>query len=129
MGIGQNFEQLIAKLMATIAHMKRLLRKGGSLSDGELEALSDGISVVETYVTLWKAQYGIESRLSKDGAGPWIVTAADRRAAIGSLRRNSAAALLGHLGGLKGGTARARKLSPERRSAIARRAARARWRG
>lgn len=34
----------------------------------------------------------------------------------------------GRVGGLKGGKARAEKLSPERRSEIARKAARARWR-
>jgi hypothetical protein len=37
-------------------------------------------------------------------------------------------ALYGREGGLKGGRARASKLSPERRSEIARNAARARWR-
>jgi hypothetical protein len=35
---------------------------------------------------------------------------------------------LGHAGGLKGGRARAEKLTPEKRSEIARKAARARWR-
>jgi hypothetical protein len=40
---------------------------------------------------------------------------------------NAHAAALGRLGGLKGGPARARTLSPERRRAIARRAARKRW--
>jgi hypothetical protein len=39
----------------------------------------------------------------------------------------SAAEINGRNGGLKGGTARANKLSPEQRSEIARRAARARW--
>lgn len=39
----------------------------------------------------------------------------------------SPAAKLGRKGGLKGGRARAEKLSAERRSEIARRAARARW--
>lgn len=34
---------------------------------------------------------------------------------------------LGHLGGVKGGAARAKKLSPERRSEIAKKAAQARW--
>jgi hypothetical protein len=34
---------------------------------------------------------------------------------------------LGRLGGLKGGAARAKKLSPERRIEIAKRAAQARW--
>lgn len=39
----------------------------------------------------------------------------------------AAAALLGRKGGLKGGKARAAKLSPEERAAIARKAAAARW--
>jgi hypothetical protein len=41
--------------------------------------------------------------------------------------RSKAAAALGRLGGLKGGKARAAKLSPERRSEIAKEAARTRW--
>jgi hypothetical protein len=41
--------------------------------------------------------------------------------------RNPHAAALGRLGGLKGGPARAAALSPRRRRAIARHAARARW--
>lgn len=41
--------------------------------------------------------------------------------------KNPAAVALGKLGGLKGGKARAKKLSPERRKEIARLAASARW--
>jgi hypothetical protein len=41
--------------------------------------------------------------------------------------KNPAAVALGTLGGKKGGPARAKKLSPERRQEIARNAARARW--
>ena len=41
--------------------------------------------------------------------------------------KNPAAVILGRLGGLKGGKARATKLSAEQRSAIAKKAARARW--
>jgi hypothetical protein len=41
--------------------------------------------------------------------------------------KNPAAVELGRLGGLKGGPARAEKLSPERRKEIARKAAKARW--
>lgn len=41
--------------------------------------------------------------------------------------KNPAAVALGRLGGKKGGTARAKKLTPEQRSDIAARAARARW--
>jgi hypothetical protein len=41
--------------------------------------------------------------------------------------KNPAAVALGRLGGLKGGPARAKKLSTKRRKEIARRAAKARW--
>lgn len=41
--------------------------------------------------------------------------------------KNPAAVELGRLGGLKGGRARAEKLTPEQRSEIARKAAIARW--
>jgi hypothetical protein len=44
-----------------------------------------------------------------------------------SEEKNPAAVELGRLGGLKGGKARAEKLTPERRKEIARKAARARW--
>jgi hypothetical protein len=42
--------------------------------------------------------------------------------------KNPAAVALGRLGGQKGGKARAAALSPAKRKAIAKRAARARWR-
>jgi len=41
--------------------------------------------------------------------------------------KNAAAVALGRLGGLKGGKARARKLTAEQRRASARKAAQARW--
>jgi hypothetical protein len=41
--------------------------------------------------------------------------------------KNPAAVALGRMGGLKGGKARAKKLSASRRSAIAKKAATARW--
>lgn len=41
--------------------------------------------------------------------------------------KNQAAVELGRLGGLKGGKARAAKLSPDERSAIAKKAAQKRW--
>jgi hypothetical protein len=41
--------------------------------------------------------------------------------------KNPAAVALGRLGGLKGGKARAKKLSAEKRKDIARKAAEARW--
>lgn len=42
-------------------------------------------------------------------------------------KKNPAAVALGRLGGLKGGPARARKMTPEERSDAARKAALARW--
>ena len=41
--------------------------------------------------------------------------------------KNPAAVALGRLGGLKGGKARAAKLTPEQRKAIAKKAAKSRW--
>ncbi|MGA2568203.1 MAG: hypothetical protein ABSF41_15415 [Pseudolabrys sp.] len=41
--------------------------------------------------------------------------------------KNPAAVALGRLGGLKGGKARAKALSPEKRAEIARNAAKSRW--
>lgn len=41
--------------------------------------------------------------------------------------KNPAAVALGRLGGIKGGRARAEKLTPEQRSEIAQRAAKRRW--
>jgi hypothetical protein len=42
-------------------------------------------------------------------------------------KKNPAAVALGRLGGLKGGVARAKMLTPEQRSEIARKAVLARW--
>jgi hypothetical protein len=44
-----------------------------------------------------------------------------------ALKKNAAAVALGRKGGLKGGRARAAKLTPEQRSASARQAVMARW--
>jgi hypothetical protein len=41
--------------------------------------------------------------------------------------KKPSAVATGRIGGLKGGTARAKRLSPARRTAIARKAAKARW--
>jgi hypothetical protein len=43
-------------------------------------------------------------------------------------KKDAAAVALGRKGGLKGGKARAAKLSPEQRQEVARRAAKQRWR-
>ncbi len=49
------------------------------------------------------------------------------RKVLGRVRKNPAAVALGRLGGKKGGPARARKLSAERRREIAVKAAHMRW--
>jgi hypothetical protein len=46
---------------------------------------------------------------------------------INEIVKNPAAVTLGRLGGLKGGKARASKLSPRKRKEIAKKAAKARW--
>jgi hypothetical protein len=48
-------------------------------------------------------------------------------AAYGAQGKNFAAVALGRIGGLKGGKARAARLSKSKRSEIAKKAARARW--
>jgi hypothetical protein len=56
------------------------------------------------------------------------VTAPAERAEIApTVEKNPAAVALGRLGGLKGGKARAAKLTKKQRSEIAKKAARARW--
>jgi len=49
------------------------------------------------------------------------------KAATGEPEKNPAAVALGRLGGLKGGKARAKALTPTKRARIARKAAAARW--
>jgi len=51
----------------------------------------------------------------------------DAEAAVEKPAKNPAAVALGRLGGLKGGKARAEKLSAARRKAIAKKAAQKRW--
>jgi hypothetical protein len=46
---------------------------------------------------------------------------------VGNDGKNPAAVALGRLGGLKGGKARAKKLTAKRRADIARKAAKSRW--
>lgn len=53
--------------------------------------------------------------------------AADQQPKDQGAQKNQAAVTLGRLGGLKGGPARARKLSAKKKSEIAKKAAEARW--
>jgi hypothetical protein len=56
-----------------------------------------------------------------------IVQKATDNSAENLPEKNPAAVALGHLGGLKGGPARATKLSAKKRKSIAQKAAKARW--
>ena len=60
-------------------------------------------------------------------AAAWIVAATTGQPTPPLTGKNPAAVALGHLGGLKGGKARASRLTAQRRKQIARQAARARW--
>lgn len=71
---------------------------------------------------------GRRSSVNIDDRGRCLDRAACAKREVETRSGKSAAAVaLGRMGGLVGGHARAKKLSPERRSAIARQAARARW--
>jgi len=56
-----------------------------------------------------------------------MVIATEGEPAEDPSEKNPHAVALGHLGGQKGGKARAEKLTPEKRSEISRKAAQARW--
>lgn len=69
-----------------------------------------------------------KSRDASPIAAPILVEVADDPAPIFPVGTKSAnAASYGRLGGLKGGPARAKALSPKKRKAIAQKAATARW--
>jgi hypothetical protein len=78
---------------------------------------------------------GMPKRLSKEKTNDVNVIAAsivrmiseDHPSKQLTRQKNPAAVALGHLGGLKGGKARAERLSPKRRSEIASLAAKSRW--
>ena len=58
---------------------------------------------------------------------PDVGVASGEAEASAANEKNPAAVALGRLGGLKGGRARADSLTPRQRSAIARKAAKTRW--
>ena len=56
-----------------------------------------------------------------------IATGESKETELNADGKNAAAVALGRKGGLKGGKARAASLTPEKRSEIAKKAAKARW--
>ena len=96
----------------------------------------DGVQVVRRKCTIcdWEAQL-VERGAGEDPLCPWCYGPTERASIIGLVvpehlrpgQKNPYAASLGRLGGLKGGPARAEKLSAKQRREIAQKAARARW--
>ena len=76
-----------------------------------------------------KKRKAVRKKLPQDvnEAATSIVEQATGQANNKLIDKNPAAVVLGRLGGLKGGPARAAKLSAKERSEIARKAANARW--
>ena len=125
--------RLIANLMTALIHVQKYLKRGRPLTGLQVESLSLALQTVETLLAVWKAGKGYKKTQAKiQFGGSWFLNEmkkhrADHDNDKNPMTRNWAAVMLGRRGGLKGGTARARKLSPERRAAIARAAVRFRW--
>jgi hypothetical protein len=69
----------------------------------------------------------VDQATAETGREPLPVIESDQQLEPPSEALRRAAAELGRRGGLKGGSARASKLTPERRAEIAKKAAAARW--
>ena len=98
----------------------------------------EGVQVVNRHCTIcdWEAQL-VERGMGEDPLCPWCYGPTERTSIVGLVipesvrpgQKNPYASSLGRLGGLKGGPARAAKLSAKQRREIATKAARARWAG
>lgn len=125
--------RLIATFMAAITPLERYLRRGRPLTGLQVESLSLALRTLETFLEVWKASKGYKvTRAKQKSAGSWFLNETDKNRLSADknrdqMSRNWAAVILGRRGGLKGGNARAEKLSAERRIAIARLAVKARW--
>jgi hypothetical protein len=110
--------------------MRSRSSKGGKKGQAGAEA----VHVVRRRCTVcdWEAQL-VERGSGDDPLCPWCYGATERTSVVGVVipetagAKDSIAAALGRRGGLKGGPARAQKLSAKRRHEIAARAAKARW--
>src|SRR5512138_275262 len=103
----------LLSFLKSIPPLIRSLRERRRFTDLQVGSISVALRTLNTFLTLYKE--GVASKAP--------ASSATRK----PVQRNSAAMILGRLGGLKGGRARAKKLSPRRRVAIARLAAKARW--
>ncbi len=108
---------------------------GGGGADARPTLSIDGFQVVSRRCTIceWEAQ--LVERATDDPLCPWCYGPTERTSVLGIVvpehlrpgQKNPYASSLGRLGGLKGGPARAQKLSAKQRKEIAAKAARARW--
>jgi hypothetical protein len=101
--------RLIAAFKSASFSLHEYLQRRRPLSFPQLKSLELAVSLSQFYLERWKRQYRPTSEFGDRG------------------NISSAAALFGRLGGLKGGKARAKKLSAKKRAAIARDAALTRW--
>src|SRR5215510_6223486 len=100
-------QKLITNFITASSAIEKYLQRRGPLTATQWKSMSLAVSFMRFYL----------DTVVQHGAG------------LKSIGENasSAAAVLGKLGGLKGGKARARKLSARRRVAIAKLAALSRW--
>lgn len=126
-----SLERLMADFMAATTAVEKYLKRGGPVRPLQFESMFLTVSMLQTFLTAWKVRYGGEIRVTKGkGPDPWfMVTRSNQTLPVNVNRekRHSAAVVLGRVGGLKGGKARAMNLSQKRRIAIAKAAAKVRW--
>ncbi len=100
-------------------------------SDKPPAPMSKPVDVVARRCQVCEWQGDVIESEGDDPDCPWCHGPTERTATLatstGGGGKNPHAAALGRLGGLKGGRARAKALSPSQRRRIASRAARARW--
>ena len=117
--------QLVANFMNAMVSLQKHLKRGRPLTALQVESISTAHGIFGAFLDAWKLQHGYTRRRWSDKSPrSWF---ADTMVAKKSVNRNPAAVALGRLGGLKGGIARAKKLSAAKRVAIAKRAIAARW--
>lgn len=123
-------ERLIADFMTASTGLEKYLKAGRPLRPLQFESMYLTVSMLQTFLNTWKLRYGSKIYLTKGkGPNPWFMNEKGHQdlAEVNREKRRSAAVILGKVGGLKGGRARAMNLSAKRRVAIARAAAKARW--
>lgn len=93
-------------------------------SDKRLSKLQDAANVGHEAIEPTFKQLGGKPKRARKGDLNQIAASIVEQT---TREKNPAAVELGRLGGLKGGKARAQKLSPQRRQEIAKKAAKVRW--